>query len=320
MESLPAARTSVGIQRKLAYFSNLLVWLDEYRNTQKIRDTFDGLLRNVYNRVARTTGIKGNFGAYRYPIRAIVGISGEHQPQDPATRSRCVFIHLSASKRNDSYYSKITSNMELYSGIFYNLLLRKTPEQSEKIIDAIKAIKKALMEQGIPAREAGNYAIPTACILSIKNDLEFLKWVIQEARRNHIDSSSNAITTQFLNDVHLLLAKGFIDAEYIAYSHKDSRLYFWFSGIYPQWCDLTRRSGKDVLPSDALLNLFKEEPYYVAHNQSKRMGKNKKVNRKCLVLDTNMEHELLYPIAQSVDQSLPDEDQLQQARDILVDE
>ncbi|NQY73919.1 MAG: toprim domain-containing protein, partial [Candidatus Margulisbacteria bacterium] len=46
MESLPAVRSFVGIMRKLGYFSNGFVWLDEYRSNS--RNAIDGLLRNIY--------------------------------------------------------------------------------------------------------------------------------------------------------------------------------------------------------------------------------------------------------------------------------
>lgn len=292
IESLPSARSPVGILRKLGYFSNCFVWLDEYRSHSKL---FDGILRNAYNRVSRTTGVKNYFGTYRNPIRAIVGLSGEYQPQDPATRSRCVFVRLSALNRRDEYYPKIAALMPLLSGVFFQLLMQKTAESTQSFLLKVQAIKKSFIDEGLPAREAANYAIPAAAIDGIKPDSGFMPWVLRELKDNLIQSQTNSTVQKFLEDIYHLQIKGQLNHEYIKV--QDALMFLWLRGVHSLWEETLQRSGKDIIPYDSLLNLFKEETYFYSHNKAKRMGA-KRTPRKCLVLSLNGDSDVLSSIAE----------------------
>ena len=288
MESLPAMRSSVGMLRKISYFSNLWVWLDEYRATN--RHSINDLLRNIYNRVGRTTGIKSSFGTHRYPIRAIVGISGEHQPQDPATRSRCVFVKLSGSRRNDQAFTAIRDMMPQLSGIFFWIIRKKDSEAVRQVLSGIEDIKAHFIAAGLPARESGNLAIPTACLMDHRPDTDFLDWVTKTALEDQFQSDEQGIIPQFLEDIYHLQIKGHLNGEYIKV--ESSQIYLWLKGIYNVWIEAQLRKGQQAWPFDTLLSLFKEEPNYRSHNFLKRMG-HKRTPRRCLVLEASPESDLL---------------------------
>jgi|GEM_PF-5145746 len=282
IESLPAITTTVGPERKLAYYSNLLVWFDEYRNDGKsVR--INGFLRNAYNRVSRNFGKKGSFGSISNPIRGILGISGEDRPEDPALRERFVYIHLSAIRRDDSYFEKIHKNSHLYSGIFSHWILEKTPGKSKAFIESIRVLsQKLIQEEKIDVRLAGNYAVAIAGLLTIREDEEFLNWSMGSTQKSRSENESIHTVNRFWDDIHHLQVKKLVDAEYL--EADESTLYIWFAGTYNQWVEHRRKLGMDTPPSQSLLDTIKEESYFIEHNKPKRMG-SKSVPRKCLILD-----------------------------------
>ena len=298
IESLPSITTSVGIGRKAAYFRSLPVWCDEYRNDKKIT-RFNGFFRNGYNRVGRSFGKKGAHGTFSNKIYCIFGISGEERPEDPALRERFVYIHLSAIKRNDRYYDAIRLAMDDLPGIGDYWIKEKAKVDIQDVKLKISEVRSNFIEKGIDPRLAGNYAIPTAFSLTIHNNEEFIDWVLRHIIESKEVNQSVEYVSLFLESIHQLQVQGQLDKEYIHV--QDSNIYIWFSSVYGMFSEKRRKQGQESPTSNAILDLFKEEAYYVNHNHAKRMGSTSTL-RKCLVLNQDLGPPILRSICEFSEQ------------------
>uniref|UniRef100_F4C446 VirE protein n=1 Tax=Sphingobacterium sp. (strain 21) TaxID=743722 RepID=F4C446_SPHS2 len=98
---LGGASTVVGFMRKLAQFSNALVWLDEYKNS--INPKHIESIKNIYDRVGYERGKKDNtFQTDSTPIRSAVIVSGQEMPTgEPALFMRTILLHFKETKRTE---------------------------------------------------------------------------------------------------------------------------------------------------------------------------------------------------------------------------
>ncbi|NQY75187.1 MAG: hypothetical protein HRT90_10600, partial [Candidatus Margulisbacteria bacterium] len=192
-------------------------------------------------------------------------------------------------------YSKIEALLPKLSGIYYQLLIQKSQARTARMLETIQDIQKRFMGLGIPAREAGNYAIPVSGLIAVNPDPKFVDWVLESLLDEVEQSKSNSTILQFLEDVYHMQIKGTLNNEYIKV--KEDFIFLWLRGIYSIWSEPFVRTERGIIPCESLLGLFKEETYYHSHNQSKRMGEDN-TNRKCLVLNLKNSPEVLAAIAE----------------------
>jgi hypothetical protein len=98
--------TEVGLARKMAYYSSLPVFADDYR-ADETGARFHTFLRGVFDRTSPTKGLKEDFGVRRVVIRGCFMLTGEHAPADPALLSRMLTVELTKIERNDRYYKEL---------------------------------------------------------------------------------------------------------------------------------------------------------------------------------------------------------------------
>ena len=87
--------TAVGIMCQLENYSNLPVWLDEFRQAVITPDK-EAVIRDIYN---RQLAAKWSPDGFQRVIRTAALVSGESTTSDPATRSRYPHVLLSEQKR-----------------------------------------------------------------------------------------------------------------------------------------------------------------------------------------------------------------------------
>ena len=290
VESLPGMTSPVGISRKGGYFASLPVWLDEYRNENKII-RFNGFFRNLFNRTGASKGLKANRGTYSEKIRANFVFSGEQLPEDPALRNRCVAIRLSKNKRDDSYYNAINEASRNFSAIGLKWIREKTPESIEQLLSSIENTKKELVEiHGLESDLAEIYAVPLAAFLTLRKDKDFCDWVIQEAKREKLEKKEADIVTRFFDDIEGLHSRGIVNEDHFILD--GGRVFIWFNEVYRLWKATFKSFSEAPFPRDAILNYIKEEEYWIEpekdHNgKSKTQKKLGGTNRRCIILDYN---------------------------------
>ena len=113
----------------------------------------------------------------------------------------------------------------------------------------------------------------------------FAEWIYdEEALRDKTAKEEEGELSVFLEDITVLISDGSIVPKH--YLVESDRLYLWFSGIYNTWeKNYKQRKGEGPFGKSALMDYFREEPYYIDHNIQKRIGG---TNRRCLVFDMSL--------------------------------
>jgi len=116
--------TEVGLARKMAYYSSLPVFADDYR-IDEAGVRFHTFMRGIFDRSSPTKGLQDDYGVRRVIIRGTLLITGEHAPNDPALLSRMLTVELTKTERTDKYYSELVKLEPSFSCIGFHWLKRK---------------------------------------------------------------------------------------------------------------------------------------------------------------------------------------------------
>jgi hypothetical protein len=256
------------------------MFLDEYRNTKQIAYK-NGFLRNAYNRQSAAKGIKRDFGIREAKIRGTLIISGEETPEDNALLTRCVVVRVSDKQREINHFNWFMSNKGKFS--YFTLeLLRRRKESLSKFIETLNLAKEYFTGKGADDRTAINYAtIIAGYSIVFDEDINFARWLSGEATRVQVEYQSEQAVEVFLEDLGVLKTKKMIDENYWELSH--NLIYLYFYGIYHTWASEYRKvKGIEPFKASAIRDYLKEEPGFVAHNETHRVNGQLK---KCMVFD-----------------------------------
>src|SRR5690606_21456450 len=163
---LGGASTVVGFMRKLAQYSNAIVWMDEYKNNlnPKVVES----IKNIFDRIGYERGRKDNtFQTESTPIRSAVIVSGQEMPTiEPALFTRVLQICFSETKRTEAarnLYRKLLameqnglSHLTVELLKFRPLFAQKFEETYEK---ALREFSVAINNNEVDERMMGNYAV-----------------------------------------------------------------------------------------------------------------------------------------------------------------
>lgn len=281
--------TAVGLQRYLAYYSSLPVFVDEYRNNDKVTNK-NGLIRNAYNRQMAVKGIKSDFGIRQAAVRGTMIITGQEGPRDNAIMTRCINIIVSATRRNpeNNPFDWFIENRDKFSRIGLDIL-RNKPEKLKifkQIFDECRTgFNKDLK---IDSRKSINYAIVAAGYATIfGDDKEFGKILAEEIKRIDWEINQEEESLVFWDDLLALSHSGKIHGEF--WKHESGYGHFYFEGLYRIWSeDYVKRNREAPFTAHAIRNILKNEPYFVDDKDD--LGKQKRrwignTRVRCLTFD-----------------------------------
>lgn len=169
-ESMPALTSTVPVSRRLSYFSNIPIWIDEYRDNTNKASAICGVLRNAYDGIGRSLGRK-KFGVEKNEIRASVIVSGEHLPSDEAFRSRLVPICMNLHKRRPEFHKDVLAYSRKSSENVFELMKTKNEKKKEELFESIGHYIDVLKSSypSVNQRTIKNYAIALACYSVLAN-------------------------------------------------------------------------------------------------------------------------------------------------------
>jgi hypothetical protein len=286
---MAADTTAVGLQRYLAYYSSLPVWIDEYRNTKQITQK-NGFLRNAYNRQSAGKGIKSDFGVREAKIRGTLLMSGEETPEDNALLTRCIPILVSEKSRTINHFDWFMSNKIKFS---YHILdiLRRKKELMPTFLKVLNEGKNFFTSNHSDDRTAINYAALCAgyAVMFGEDNIDFAKWVANETIRIQREYHDEQAVSIFIEDLMVLKTKKLINDNY--WVEEDGKIYLYFHGLYNTWAqDYRKTRGIEPFKSASIRDYLKEEPGFVGSNISHRINSEMK---KCIVYQTDQAKEEL---------------------------
>lgn len=261
--------TTVGLQRCLGYYASMPVFVDEYKNTQKII-LKNGFFRNCYNRQSASKGIKSNFGVRSAKIRGTLLIAGEETPEDPALLSRCIPILITLKRRKKNHYDWFQSHAREFSAHILTLIRDYDNKTFKKCLFEAREYFRGI---GMDDRMSMNYAVPTAgyCVAFGDNDISFAKWLKNEITRVKEEQDAESIIDILLNDLLVLKTNKRIDERF--WDVRDDKIYLYFYGLYNIWSeDFKKRRSDSSFKYSSVLSYLKEEPGYLEQIKSHRFG------------------------------------------------
>ena len=295
--------TITAMNRAFAGSSSMPVWFDEYRHDDRQSRPKYAFLRGVYDRTGAGKGVKDNTNRVRdVVIRGTSLISGEHLPPDPALRSRYVQVHLSRRERNDTPFPELERIADQLSAITVHWLRTMTSERIDELVSEIDALRQIFItREGWDQRTALVYAVVAASFLCIREDLEFLRWVIDHGATDREARERESPLVMFFGDLENLIAQGTVDGRYV---RVDGRyVYLWHKGAYNVWqADHRRRTNDDPWPLEVLVDHLREEGCLTKQSVQKKLGG---VNRRCLKIDLNQAPEVVRDLAATIRQVDP---------------
>ena len=266
-----ADSTSVGLQRCLEYYSSMPVFIDEYKNTQKITQK-NGFFRNCYNRQSASKGIKSNFGVRSAKIKGTLLFAGEETPEDPALLSRCIPILITLKRRQNNHYDWFQGKVNEFSAHIIETLRVQTAK--------VELFRKQLFEArdyfrsiGMDDRMAMNYSVPVAgyCVAFGDKDLDFARWLVKELTRVKLEQDGEGIIDIFFNDLQVLRLSGKVSDKF--WDTRDGKIYLYFHGLYNIWADdYRKRKGEPPFKASSIRDYLKDEPGYIEAGVVHRIG------------------------------------------------
>lgn len=275
--------TAVAIQRCLAYYSSLPVYLDEYRNSKEIVQGKNGFLRNAYNRQSSGKGTKTSYHSVREArVRGTLIIAGEETPKDGALWSRFITLYISKQNRQKQHYKWLMSNRFRFSSHFFTVLKNKK-SMTPKFLSAFEEKKEMFVRQGLDDRVAFNYAAVVAGyeVVLGQMDLDSLDGLITKTQDMQAEFQEERAVAVFLDDLAALKTRKLVGPDY--WCIDDGKIFLYFHGLHQVWAEQYRKSrGEEAFKEASIRAYLKEEPGYLESNVFKRINGEPK---KCISFD-----------------------------------
>jgi DNA primase len=301
--------TDKGLFRMLAKYSNLPVWLGDFRNTapQHRIET----LRNIYDRISYERAEYSNdYRTRSTPIRATLLLDGEETPRDPALLSRCVVILLNEKTRGGvELFHKIESLTPFLSSVVFQVLQKRNFLLPE-VVKRIRQFQPDILQLTSDDRLADNYSIIMAVMTTVLDTFvpnlsedvgeAFVSWVYRDALKNREIKLNEDVINQFFEALNALTVEKEIRKE-IHFIVEANKLYMWFYGCFAKYEEFERRRGYTVFKRSAIMEYILSEPYCVASNEQKwfsYLGK----PQKCLVIDLDKAPDIVQTFAKVRDE------------------
>lgn len=250
--------TSVAVQRYMSYYSSLPLFMDEYRNDQKVTNK-NGLFRNAYNRQSAGKGMKADFGIREAKVRGTLIIAGEETPNDNALLTRCVTVQVSELSRKVNNFDWFNKNRNRMSSFTYEILAnRKT--YLEKYIARLNKDKAEITNLLNDDRMGINMAVVSAGAWTLLGENKaFAKaFVMDITAAKATQESENAVAVFFADVQALSFDRSLKLQDY--WDVSDGKIYLYFHGLYNIWArDYQGRNRETPFKADAIRNYLRDE-------------------------------------------------------------
>jgi len=260
----PGGTSGVGLSRKLAYYSSLPVFVDDYGKNKEISDKFHSFFVGIFNRSSSTKGIKEDFGVRRVIIRGCMLLAGEYCPNDPALASRIVSIELTERERNTKYYKDLLKLEPQFACIGLDWLKRRNVD-FERFMVNYDSIESQIANDISSPRQASVWAVCLAAVLTepfFKKD-ELIPFAIRLANQEIEERKGEELIGTLWEATGVLLQRNAINPESLYFDSVDSLLEVHLPSLISEikGSPFTRHY---VLPNHReVAKILKQEPYVI---------------------------------------------------------
>lgn len=272
---LGGASTVKGFMRKLAQYSNSIVWLDEYKNNldkkniESLKNIYDGIgyerAKNDLTNQTRTT-----------PVNSTVILSGQEMPTiEPALFTRVIMLQFDKLDLNDEkkdLYRKL-QEMEKKGISFLTIeavkhrdhVKKKFPqylkEESKYLVESTKKYASHFEERVIV-----NYAsmialckIMSECMSLPFTFIDYRSWCLDQIVSQSLILSGSDDASKFWEIVEQLFARGII-RDGFEFMLKDGSIFIRINIVYGEYAkELRQRSDPNILAKSTLENYLQSD-------------------------------------------------------------
>lgn len=282
-ESLPQMTSTVGINRKSAYYSSMPVVLDEYKNNHRIANRFDGFFKNLATRTGVTKGSKVAGEMKTEPIYSNFIFTSEELPLEPAIVNRSVVVRINPSERNDTLYDEINNHIDDFFQIGIYLII-KSSKFKKDFFEKISYLKDLLIENGVSTYNAEAYAIAGAGYMCVQDDPFYLEMLISEAKDSNVKKESTDKLAQFWSDLETIQASNMFNGIEPVRIDGD-KVSIWMKFLSDKWNEFRIRHGLEPYGYHDLLEMIKESPAFVEANKVVIISEH---SRRCVILKKSL--------------------------------
>ena len=210
--------TAVGVMQQLENYSNLMVWLDEFR-AGAVDEGKAAIIRDVYN---RHLAAKWSPDGFQRVIRTAPIVSGETTTDDAATRSRYPHVHIAEEKRLVNHEAWMNGHRDLFV-VFWREIMQLRPQFVENMLKQVDYWIEHPDLQRVPSRDRNTHAIAYAAFsaaaalfgshLPIEME-EFRVWLVNHAQNSATDVKDSQFTNVFIQEVAVAVTADAIPAAY----------------------------------------------------------------------------------------------------------
>jgi 5S rRNA maturation endonuclease (ribonuclease M5) len=254
--------TKASFSRRLAFFSNLPVWIDEVQNVGFLDNE---LLKGIYNRTSRPISATGG-SIQVIPTRATLFMSGEYTKFDQAVLERSISLNISKSAQNEQAWETIDSLAPEMPSLGYRAIKQRLTSPDE-ILNAIDEKIKEFRQEGLDQRLSTNYAVATAPLLYelrqvlSPSELNLIHKAIVAHLKGTAEQSKEAdVLSEFFNDFVQMASAKIIGGE-DHYWLKPGVLLFNMPAVHASWEAYCRTRARTPLTRMEVLRRLEKCPY-----------------------------------------------------------
>lgn len=257
--------SEVGLARKLAYYSSLPVFVDEYGKDEEIASRFHTFFRGIFNRSSGTKGLKDEFGVRRIIIRGCLLIAGEYSPNDAALASRLISIELTKQERNDRYFSDIRAIEPHFACIGLDWLKSRV-NTFPSFMAKYEQIEGILAKKIDDPRQASVWAVAVASALteSCFNEDEIIPFASKLANYEIEERRGEEILGTLWQATDILDKKNQLSKQAVNYNSYDKVIQVHLPTLLSDISGSQATSRKYDLPNHReVAKILKQEPYVI---------------------------------------------------------
>lgn len=256
-----------GIQRLMAYYSSLPVFLDECRDDVVSDTKKESFFRSAYDRqpVVKADGPQG-LGVAMPPIRSPIMMAGEHSPKDPALMTRCIFAEFSAERRGfGSQFEWLDNQSRKTFPRILSQLLMEGPAVGDLVAQA-ETFRKLMQnkEVGVDPRAARNFSILLTIyntLVDPKDSMGIAGSIMSMAKSSHEDQKEDTDIMRFFEDLPLLRDQNQISSR-TDYTVDGGVLYMHLRRCWEAWQKRQREIGGKAPSYKTALMQLRQTKYF----------------------------------------------------------
>lgn len=265
--------SEVGLARKMAYYSSLPIFVDDYRNDES-GQKFHTFFRGIFNRSSPTKGLKDDFGVRRVIIRGCLLLTGETSPTDPALLSRIISIEITKQERNNKYYKELLKLEPNFACIGLDWLKQRNKDFGT-FLNEFEELEIELSNEIDDPRQASIWAIAAAGAVTEKTFRkdDLIDFAIKLANYEIEQRKGDEVLGTLWDAVDFLHKKDKMDKQFIDYVFGDRLVRIHLIGLLNEIRSNPNTRHFDLPNHKEVAKLLKQEPYILEQKIVKVDGK-----------------------------------------------